>query len=194
MTPKAWYTLATNYRLCRQSWTYSKVGNFRCPNVKRPFDFVSSVYGAKATRKSTVSNSTLSPMSTGLNRRLTQSNCLLENQELFWFLHRIPSDFTFQWTDRMLVFLAHDREIDFSHSITSYYSVSAIFVSALYCKTWDIHIIAKKQYLGTLSPSDKNRIWYYFLLSSEKKTIMQNQYNTNCVITKDYVTNWHEAS
>lgn len=69
----------------------------------------------------------------------------------------------------MLVFLAHDREIDFSHSITSYYSVSAIFVSALYCKTWDIHIIAKKQYLGTLSPSDKNRIWYYFLLSSEKK-------------------------
>ena len=38
---------------------------FCCLNVERPFDFVASVYGAKAT-KSTVSNSTLQPVSTGL--------------------------------------------------------------------------------------------------------------------------------
>jgi len=40
---------------CHQSWTYStrstlpKVGNFCHPNVERPFGFVTSVYGAKAT-------------------------------------------------------------------------------------------------------------------------------------------------
>jgi len=43
-------------RHCRQSWTcstrltLSKVGNFCRPNVERTFDFVASVYGAKATR------------------------------------------------------------------------------------------------------------------------------------------------
>jgi len=59
-------------RHCRQSWTCStrltgsKVGNFCRPSVERPFDVVVSVTRSTLSTKWTVSNSTLSPVWTGL--------------------------------------------------------------------------------------------------------------------------------
>ena len=53
--------------LTRDKNRKSKPLPIRRPNVERPFDFGASVYGAKAT-KSTMLNSTLSPVCSGFKQ------------------------------------------------------------------------------------------------------------------------------
>jgi len=68
-------------RHCRQ------LGRLCCLNVERPFDFVASVYGAKETRwtrrlstKSTVLNSSLSPVCIGLKAAVIFSRILFPHR------------------------------------------------------------------------------------------------------------------
>jgi len=86
LSTMSWSTLSPKLNMFN-SVDFVKVGNFCRPNVERRFDFVSSVYRVKETRRpcrirlclqcvqgqrntSTMSNSTLSPVCTGSKKHV----------------------------------------------------------------------------------------------------------------------------